>query len=503
MFGKSDLNQLQSRGISTEMVEKQIYQFQQGFPFSDIQQPAEPGNGIIALNNKEEARYVEHFEKSIAHGAEVAKFVPASGAATRMFKDLYSFLAANAAEQATLKEREPYKTFFSHLSRFPFYLDLMQAIPEPDKKDNHQIINYLLNSEGLGYGAKPKGVLKFHAYGDSIRTAAMEHLCEGLQYACGNNRDIAIHFTVSPEHQSLFESSLKEFAAKLEKVNSVKFNITYSNQKPSTDTIAVDMENNPIRNEKNELVFRPAGHGALIENLNDLKKDVVFIKNIDNVLTDNLLPTTVHYKKVLAGFALSVQNEIFDLLNQLDRDEAGAVEKAATFLSASLKHVFLPTYGSMTHQAKVEYLHNRLNRPIRVCGMVKNEGEPGGGPFWVKSASGDRSLQIVEMAQINLKDPDKKEIAGRSTHFNPVDLVCCTKDYKGNKFNLTAFVDSQTGFISEKSINGRPLKALELPGLWNGAMAGWLTYFIEVPAETFNPVKTVMDLLRPSHQPVV
>ncbi len=503
MIEKADLNQLQSRGISVEIVEKQIQHFRQGFPYSDIQYAAELGDGIIALNSKEEAKYVDHFEKSITKGTAIAKFVPASGAATRMFKELFSFLSSTDDEQIRLSEKEPYKTFFNHLSKFPFFDELMHRLPKEEKSNHAQIVNYLLNPIGLGYGSKPKGILSFHAYGQAVRTAAMEHLFEGLQYARGNNNLVEIHFTVSPEHQILFESTLTKFTNQLENDFKVRFNITYSCQKPSTDTIAVDMANNPIKNETGELIFRPAGHGALIENLNELDQDVIFIKNIDNVMTDNLLPTTVHYKKVLSGFALSIQNEIFDLLKNLDRGTTNAIEQAATFLTASLKHIFPKHYHTMSHQEKIEYMHHQLNRPIRVCGMVKNEGEPGGGPFWVKNSSGNCTLQIVEMAQIDLQNPQKKEIVSRSTHFNPVDLVCCTKDYKGNKFNLTNFVDHQTGFISEKSINGRPLKALELPGLWNGAMAGWLTYFIEVPAETFNPVKTVMDLLRPSHQPVI
>lgn len=501
MFEKSDLKQLQARGISLDTVERQISQFQQGFPYSDVEKPATLGDGILALNSSEEAQFVNLYEQMTSQGIKSAKFVPASGAATRMFKDLFHFLSGSADDQATWSQEEPYRTFFNELAKFPFYQALLQVVPDGVKASNKQLVRYLLDASGLGYGLKPKGVLLFHGYPDSVRTAAMEHLFEGLHYVCDQNHTIDLHYTVSPEHQTLFESSLQDFTAKLEKQFHVKFNITYSFQKPSTDTIAVDRTNNPIRNETGDLVFRPAGHGALIENLNELHYDLVFIKNIDNVVIDGQLPTTVQYKKVLAGVALSTQAEVFEILQQLDRAEPGAIERATGFLSGSLKQVLPNGFLAMDNQAKTAYLHQQLNRPIRVCGMVKNSGEPGGGPFWVKDAQGNRSLQIVEMAQIDLSDPVKQSIVKKSTHFNPVDLVCCTKDYKGNKFDLTNFVDPQTGFISEKSINGRPLKALELPGLWNGAMAGWLTYFIEVPAETFNPVKTVMDLLRPSHQP--
>ena len=503
MIEKSDLKQLQSRGISQETVEWQLHQFKQGFPYANVQRPATVSNGILALRSGDESQYVALYQQKIQDGVKPAKFVPASGAATRMFKDLFTFLAGSEDERSEWIHKEPYKTFFSDIEKFPFYQELMNLIPEENRADPQQIIHYLLNPMGLNYGLKPKGVLLFHSCHNSIRTAAMEHLYEGLRYACDCHGEIAIHFTVSPEHQSLFESSLQNFIATLEIQHGIKFNITYSFQKPSTDTIAVDRANKPFRTETGELVFRPAGHGALIENLNELEQDLVFIKNIDNVMIDDSLPTTVHYKKVLAGFALSVQSEIFDLLTQLDGLAPNALENAARYLSESLGHIFPAGFHSMEGQMKRDYLHHQLNRPIRVCGMVKNSGEPGGGPFWVEDSTGNCSLQIVESAQIDLLNTDKQSIVNQCTHFNPVDLVCCTKGYRGEKFDLTGFVDPQTGFISEKSMNGRPLRALELPGLWNGAMAGWLTYFIEVPAETFNPVKTVMDLLRPSHQPLL
>lgn len=498
MFTQSDLQQFESKGISEKQVNRQLQQFANGFPFSDIDRPATIGDGIVKVGDNDLEGYISNYEANVAKGLVTVKFVPASGAATRMFKELFNFADADAQTQQSLSEKEPYKTFFGSLSSFAFYPHLA-SISGADN-DKSKLVGLLLNKEGLGYGSKPKGVLAFHRYGNSVRTASMEHLLEGVLYSAGKDKTVNIHFTCSPEHLQLFKDSVNDFSKELEKKHGMRFNITYSFQKPSTDTVAVDLSNNPFRNSDGKLVFRPAGHGALIENLNDLDADLVFIKNIDNVASEHLADTTVRYKKLLAGFALSVQNEVFGILKGLDSGNATSIAEAERFATTNLGLLLPDGFSNWDSQRRIEFLHQSLNRPVRVCGMVKNEGEPGGGPFWVRDSKGNCTLQVVESAQIDLKDPAKKQIFSESTHFNPVDLVCCPKDYKGKKFDLNAFVDHQTGFISEKSLDGRPLKALELPGLWNGAMAQWITFFVEVPAATFNPVKTVMDLLRPAHQ---
>ncbi len=499
MFKQSDLEQLKSKGIAEDSVKRQLKQFVDGFPFADITRPATNGDGITVLNDKEQEQFLSIYGESVKNGLRTVKFVPASGAATRMFKDLFNFVEADPQKQNELAGKEPFKTFFTDLKRFAFYPELAGAV-QPNIDNKGKVVGTLLGKDGLGYGNKPKGVLAFHSYGSVVRTASMEHLLEGVRYSADRDKNVNIHFTCSPEHLQLFRDSVKDYTVALEKEFGVKFNITYSFQKPSTDTIAVDLSNNPFRNDDGSLVFRPAGHGALIENLNDLDADLVFIKNIDNVASEHLLDTTVRYKKLLAGFAIKIQNEVFELLNGLDSGNVQWLERAKAYVVGNL-HLALPSgFDGWDNNRKSSLLHSLLNRPVRVCGMVKNEGEPGGGPFWVRDADGNMSLQVVESAQVDLGNPVKKDILNQSTHFNPVDLVCCPKDYRGRKFDLLSYVDRQTGFISEKSIGGRPLKALELPGLWNGAMAHWLTFFVEVPAASFNPVKTVMDLLRPAHQ---
>lgn len=499
MLTDSDIIDLKNKGIEPSVVEKQLNQFVNGFPFANIDRPATLGDGITILSDDDRKAYVKLYETALAGGLVPSKFVPASGAATRMFKDMFAFLDCPAQDVEKNSEVEPYKSFFANLSKFAFYNQLTSILPKDASKVD--VVAGMLSAGGLNYGAKPKGVLSFHAYGDKVFTASMEHLVEAIQYSTSNSKKVNLHFTVSPEHLDLFENSVKDFAQELSKEHDVRFNITYSFQKPSTDTIAVDISNKPFRSDDGKLVFRPAGHGALIENLNELESDLIFIKNIDNVASQHLLADTVDNKKLLAGYALAVQEKVFKLLNDLNGGKEEAIINATKFVVDELKLKLPNNFDVMANSEKSKFLFDILNRPVRVCGMVRNEGEPGGGPFWVKDASGSSSLQVVESAQIDMNNVDQKRLFAGSTHFNPVDLVCCTKDYKGNKFDLTAFVDQQTGFISEKSMGGRPLKALELPGLWNGAMAGWITKFVEVPASTFNPVKTVMDLLRPAHQP--
>jgi Domain of unknown function (DUF4301) len=436
--------------------------------------------------------------------------VPASGAASRMFKALFEFKDAFQHAQADeqLAKNKALTAFFKDLRKFAFYqnleesmaakgLNLSQALA--DKKYDLVLAN-LLEDSGLGYGNLPKGLLQFHSYESFTRTPAEEHLVEGANYAKDAQGKVLLHFTVSPEHRSRFDELMAKVKNRYEKEYGVSYEIGFSEQKLSTDTIAVGLDNQPFRNKDGSLLFRPAGHGALLENLNELDADIIFVKNIDNVVPDRLKATTYTYKKAIAGLLLDYQQRIFAYLDQLDKGEANdqLLDEIASFLE---KELCVKTDQSFASKdLKISYLRGKLNRPIRVCGMVKNEGEPGGGPFWAKNSDGSMSLQIAESAQIDMDNAAQKAIAASATHFNPVDLVCATKDYKGRKFDLLQFRDPMTGFISEKSKDGKTLKALELPGLWNGAMADWNTLFMEVPIETFNPVKTVNDLLRDQHQ---
>lgn len=515
MFTQDDIKQLTSKNIDLKQVEEQIQFFIKGFPFMNLVKPATINDGITQLADENLKEFIDVFEKQ-SKSLEIIKFVPASGAASRMFKSLYSFIEIYDGE------RKGYDDFMSSnglrtimqfaqkIKNFAFYGDLKETLKLKGKDldkmilmmDYVGVIDGILKENGLNYGNLPKALLKFHRYANGSRTSLEEHLVEGAFYA-NNNNLIKIHFTVSGEHKELFIKLVNNVKHLYEKQFNANFEITYSEQKNSTDTIAVDLNNNPFRNSDNSLLFRPGGHGALIENLNDLNADIIFIKNIDNVVPDRLKQTTYDYKKALAGLLLLYQSEIFNILTEIDsnKDFSDArISNIEAFLSSKLNHVFVPEYHNFNKSQKVEYLFAKLNRPIKVCGMVKNEGEPGGGPFWCVNNDKSVSLQIVESSQIDMNNAEQFEIFQKSTHFNPVDLVCGVKDYKGNKFNLLNYIDKNTGFISKKSKDGKDLKALELPGLWNGATSDWNTIFVEVPLITFNPVKTIDDLLRPEHQ---
>lgn len=512
MLNSSDLEQLKLSGITPEQVEAQLNHFRNGFPYLDIRRPAIPGDGIIQPGQAELQRY-EAFYARESGNFSILKFVPASGAASRMFKQLFAFAeeydGSEQAYDAFTREQGPVYQFIKEIERFAFFDDLKEALQKKTGQGIHEailkqhyvdVVHALLDEDGLNYGNLPKGLLKFHRYPDGSRTPAEEHLVEGAEYGKQNNKGVNIHFTVSPEHQQRFEELMLRVKEKFEQRYGVIFSIDYSVQQPSTDTIAVTPENEPFRLNNGTLLFRPAGHGALLTNLNAIDADVVFIKNIDNVVPDRLKAPTIQYKKVLGGILLEMRQQIFSYLEALDRGETNNLDEMNTFLEKTLCNEPGQAFSTRSEGEKVAYLRRKLNRPIRVCGMVKNEGEPGGGPFWATNNDGTTSLQIVESAQIDPHDPEKQQLVSQSTHFNPVDIVCCTRNYRGEPFNLTAFSDPQTGFISEKSKEGRELKALELPGLWNGAMSDYNTLFVEVPIETFNPVKTVNDLLRPAHQ---
>ena len=511
MLTDNDLKQLSEIGISKGEVDKQIENFRAGFPFLNIVKPATIGDGLIRLEGDEVEDLVELF-KSFEGSRK--KFVPASGAATRMFKHLYEFIDEYPKKGEECFADQGFNSvwnFFEQINKFAFFDDLIIDVFSNGKpldslienKEYVAILNALLGEKNLNYGQLPKGLIKFHSYPDGARTSFEEHLVEGAQYARMPNNHVYIHLTVSPEHRNGFQELVSEVVPLFEQAHGVKFHIEYSEQKKSTDTIAVDENNQPFRDRDGKIIFRPGGHGALIENLNEINSDIVFIKNIDNVVPDRLKPHTVMYKKALAGLLISYQSLIFDYLSQLEESNDLSMDFLNEVLDFTINELcILPPddLNSENPQALLPYLIGKLNRPIRVCGMVKNEGEPGGGPFWAKNSDGTTSLQIVETSQIDLKNPEKKKLLDSATHFNPVDLVCGVTDLDGNKFDLLKYRDPHTGFISIKSKDGRQLKAQELPGLWNGAMSDWNTIFVEVPLITFNPVKTVNDLLREQHQ---
>ena len=506
MLTQEDKDLLAKKGISEQQIAEQLACFEKGFPYLKLYAAASVENrGIMLAGEDVQKTYLAAWDAYKEGDKKIVKFVPASGAASRMFKNMFEFLGADYDIPTTDFE----KKFFANIKNFAFYADLNSACVKNNNKGIDELIsegNYkavvsnLLESAGLNYGSLPKGLLKFHKYEDGVRTPLEEHLVEGALYAAGKSGEVNVHFTVSTEHRELFAKLVDEKVAQYAEKYGIKYNISFSEQKPSTDTIAADMDNKPFR-DNGKLLFRPGGHGALIENLNDLDADIVFIKNIDNVVPDRLKADTVTYKKLLAGVLVTLQKQAFEYLQLLDsghyrHDE---LENIIRFVQQQL-HCRKDDIKDMEDADLVIYLRKKLNRPMRVCGMVKNVGEPGGGPFLAYNPDGTVSLQILESSQIDMNDPEKKAMFEKGTHFNPVDLVCAIRDYKGNKFNLLNYVDKATGFISYKSKGGKELKALELPGLWNGSMSDWSTVFVEVPLSTFNPVKTVNDLLREQHQ---
>lgn len=507
MLTHEDKELLAKKGISEEKIAEQLACFEKGFPFLKLSAAASVENGgIMKAEAKDFERYLAAWNAYKDGEKKIVKFVPASGAASRMFKNMFEFLGADYDKPTTDFE----KKFFDHIHDFAFYNDLNAACMDNTGKNidallseqNYKaIVSNLLEAAGLNYGALPKGLLKFHRYADGVRTPLEEHLVEGALYAAGKTGKVNIHFTVSTEHRALFEKLVAAKVGEYEAKYGAKYHISFSEQKPSTDTVAADMKNKPFRDKDGKLLFRPGGHGALIENLNDLDADIVFIKNIDNVVPDRLKADTVIYKKLLAGVLVTLQKQAFEYLELLDSGHYSheQLETIIRFVQQQLR-CRRTDLKELEDADLVIYLRKKLNRPMRVCGMVKNVGEPGGGPFLAYNPDGTISLQILESSQIDMNDPEKKAMFEKGTHFNPVDLVCAIRDYKGRKFNLLEHVDKATGFISYKSKNGKDLKALELPGLWNGSMSDWNTVFVEVPLSTFNPVKTVNDLLREQHQ---
>ena len=502
---EKDLKQLQAKGISEQQIKTQIKQFETGFPFLKIDAPAAIGKGIVAPSADEAKAYVKAWEDYKAEGKKIVKFVPASGAASRMFKDVFSFVDAEYNEPTTDFE----KKYFAQLKDFAFYDELDAACQKNEGKGIEALIaegNYkavavnMLKAEGLNYGQLPKGMLLFHKYAEGARTPMEEHLVEGALYAASKG-EANVHFTVSHEHVPFFKQKVADKMQQYADKYGVKYNISFSEQKPSTDTVAVNPDNTLFRNSDGSMLFRPGGHGALIENLNEIDADVIFIKNIDNVVPDRLKPETVEWKQIIAGVLVTLQKQAFEYIKLLEsgKYDHEKLEEIIRFVQQQLC-CRKSDIKELEDAELVIYLKNKLNRPMRVCGVVKNVGEPGGGPFLTYNQDGTVSLQILESSQIDKSNEEYMKMFTEGTHFNPVDLVCAVKDVNGNAFNLPDYVDVTTGFISSKSKNGKELRALELPGLWNGAMSDWSTIFVEVPLGTFNPVKTVNDLLRDQHQ---
>lgn len=510
-FNENDKKLFLTKGITQETITTQIGIFKRGIPYLKLAAAATPEKGIKVFGDAEIEQLCTLYEKAIPN-IDVLKFVPASGAASRMFKDMFTLMENDEKGQVDEKSALKIKKFFQDLPRYAFYPKLKEIMTQAGedfenvltKQDYATIAGYILNEKGLNYASTPKALIKFHNYGDEVRTSLEEHLVEGAQFCRNTQGETHLHFTLSPEHKQGVIGLLSRVVPTYSARYNTTYHISYSEQKPSTDTIAVDMNNEPFREADGQLLFRPAGHGALIENLNDCKEPLIFIKNIDNIVPDRLRAETICYKKVIGGLLIKLKDKVAHYLHLFEQGQPDSplLYEAAVFAREEL---LINITQEVYHNPQVLYtfLKSKLNRPIRVCGMVVNAGEPGGGPFWVENPKDKTlSLQIVESSQIDMGNEVQKNILKHATHFNPVDLVCWVYDYKGNKFDLTHFVDTDTGFISQKSKDGRELKALELPGLWNGAMADWITVFVDVPLITFNPVKTIDDLLRKEHEAI-
>ena len=510
-FSSLDFVQINEYGIPVEIIQKQLNYFKNGIAKADLVEAATTLKGIVKLSEVESQQKATFYDDNKSN-FKLNKFVLASGAASRMFKYLNEFLNEFKFEKESIneyiirKKNNELSDFIAGLEKFPFYNEvnakLKEILPDFETLDsdakNYYFIKTMLSSDYYNYANKPKAILPFHKYATHIATPIEEHLNEGTSYSSAKGKSF-LHFTVSETHQNEFEKIINGIKNKVEKATATEINISFSYQNKNTDTIAVDLDNKPFRDENGKLVFRPGGHGALIANLNNLESDIVFIKNIDNVIQNNKEITTL-YKKALAGILIELQQKTFGYLNAIENKKEVDLDEIIAFTNSNLNIKTPDDFLNYTLKNKINFIKNTLDRPIRVCGMVKNDGDSGGGPFWVRDTNDSVSLQIVETSQVDLQNPNQAAILKSATHFNPVDLICGIRNYKNEKFDLTQFVDHESGFIVEKNQNGKPLKAYELPGLWNGAMAKWITLFIEVPLITFNPVKTVNDLLKPAHQ---
>jgi len=510
-LSQNDQLALEQHSLSLLQIEAQIQQLRQGMPPLHLVRPCRVGDGIIQLSSQQAAEYNNQFNIAQTEG-RISKFIPASGAATRMFKDLLQFIEMQSSSSTTQPQNSPLPesiaTAWKQLFQFPFRDDLQQYFEAAgiDLQDLYQkrqitrVFQALLHVPGMGYANLPKALLPFHRYPDGTRTSLEEHVHEALMYARKTSDHIRIHLTISAQFETQVRAHIEKIHQKIAH-SGFELELTVSTQKPSTDTVALDSQGEPFRNEEGCLVFRPGGHGALLENLNDYQGDIVCISNIDNVVPDYLKGEIVRSRMALVGYLLTLQDEIFHHLQQLELGQPPAVQNAQTCIQQHLHPQFPPFYDQLDIPGKIVWLKRYLHRPLRVCGVVPNTGDPGGGPFWVQHADGSQSRQIVEQSQGDPESESQQQLFASATHFNPVDMVCGVRDYQGNPFNLLKFRDPETSFISHKTYQGRPLKALEWPGLWNGGMADWITIFVEVPRSTFNPVKTFLDWLHPNHQP--
>jgi hypothetical protein len=509
------VRKIDEHGLSVSQVQQQLHRFTDGISELDILRPATIGKEIMRISADREKQCLSRFEQAQQNGRAM-KFCPASGAASRMFKTLQSLLVSEEKLTNTYirnhsddSDATYARKFFDRLRKFAFFEDLEKALSRDGfqfetllkNEDYKTIISYVLEDKGLSLSSLPKALIPFHRYSDHSRTPLEEHIVEAIAYARDKNGVARIHFTISPEHQHFFSEHLSKVRERY-KMQGTHLEVSYSYQKPETDTIAADSNNKPFLDSEGNPVFRPGGHGALLANLNELGGDIIFIKNIDNIVPERLLQQTVRYKKIIGGVLSLVQDQIFTYLNALEHGNCTRfyLDEVIYFIKNDL-HIHLPPQATDKSMDELHrFLFKQLSRPIRVCGIVINQGEPGGGPFLVRHDDGSASIQIIEDAQFNMENPHQKKVFESATHFSPTDLACGVRDFKGRPFNLLDYCDPDTGFISTKTYLGRDLKALELPGLWNGSMAHWITLLVEVPVETFNPVKTVNDLLREEHQ---
>lgn len=517
-FSESDNQQMKVLGISPAQVLEQIEFFRRPGRSTILDRPCTLGDGVRKIEPEDAGRFLDLHGKA-ARAGRFIKFVPASGAASRMFHSLLQiFFLPQFLEKDELYKKVSQEVaiacdfirFVESLDQFPFTDDLREtlaedgiALEEVIRRGHFKtLLEYLLTKRGLNYGCLPKALLKFHSYQDEHRTAFEEQLAESVFFLAERGGKCRLHFTVPEDHAANFEAHMKEAATRQGKRFGVVFDIDFSFQKPSTNTIAADMDGYPFRDRFGRLHFRPAGHGALMENMNDLKADLVYVKNIDNIVPDRLKEPVCFWKRVLGGFLVFVQEQVHSFVGRMKRGQGGEIlDDAARFAARELLMEFPGGFNGWPEEKKRSFLIEKLDRPIRVCGVVPNAGEPGGAPFWVESRDGPATPQIVEKAQVDLSSERQRAIWSSSTHFNPVDIVCCMRDCEGKPFDLRNYVDRDAVLISKKSKDGKDILALELPGLWNGSMAHWITLFVEVPHYTFNPVKSVYDLLRPEHQP--
>ncbi|AUC75035.1 DUF4301 family protein [Olleya sp. Bg11-27] len=513
-FNQTDIDFINKKGLTLKKVEQQLQLLKTGLPYINLERAATVGDGVFKFSHEKKSALISSYD-SKKEELDIVKFVPASGAATRMFKFLFEFLKTYQPSKESVnafinKNRaSDLSLFFIGLEKLPMYDTVIGYLANntdvdlkvTNDKKLFAFVKAVLEKDQFNFSNFPKGLLPFHKYKTHLSSAFEEHLFEAALYAAPKGK-AALHFTISEKHKDKFEEEFERIQKIVEDKTNTSFDITFSYQKEATDTIAVTSKDEIVREDNGQLYFRPSGHGALIENLNGLDADIIFIKNIDNVVVYEFETEVAKSKKMLAGLLIEIKEKAFEFAKILDKREVSDkdVVQIAEFLITKMNVVISSEFEKYSKQYQIEYLKNKLDRPIRVCGMVKNEGEPGGGPFWVKDEGANLSLQIVESAQINKKSKIQKNILKQATHFNPVDLVCSIKNYKGEIYDLHKFVDPQTAFITMKTKVGKAIKALELPGLWNGSMSNWNTIFVEVPLVTFNPVKTVNDLLKPTHQ---